>query len=344
MPDKKLVDLPMRLRGEGDDPRLMFIVDSLNEEMRTVDVVWTTGAAVFMRNYRPDGGSGPWFEELEVSTSALDLFRLNNRASVLKNHRAEQLTDQLGVVVPGSVRIEDGKGIATVLISERDDVKPHWGDIKAGILNKISVGYTVHQYTKTGERDGVPVFLATRWEPKELSFVPIPADDRAQTRSAQEQLSPCEIISSETKGADMPDKNKPIPGQDPAPVEPQTRNSPAPAPAAVVEPTNPSPALDEAAIAKRAVEAERARGASIIQLCTRAGVPREQADELISRGVSVEEAPARILDILAERSGKTQINSQRVEMGFDHDDPKVKRERMSCISLRRGSCPACQPT
>ena len=48
---------------------------------------------------------------------------------------------------------------------------------------------------------------------------------------------------------------------------------------------------------------------------------KPRTGELIDTGVSAADAPARILDILAERSTDTPINGQRVDMGFSHDDP-----------------------
>lgn len=329
MPKRKTFDLPMQLRGAGDDARLALVIESVDEAARTIDVVWTTGAAVQRRGYMPDKDWGDWIEELEVSDKAIDLTRLDDGAPVLKNHWAYDLTDQLGAVVPGSVRIEGSKGIATLLISEREDVEPHWRDIKAGILRKISVGYNVKSYEASREEGKLPVFRATSWMPMELSFVMIPADNQSQTRNKQEHLSPCDIISNQEKGADMPDKAKEIQGQDLAPKKTETRNAPAVTPAAAENGgAAPQPPVDEAAIAERAVQAERTRAATIRTLCGKHGVDDTRANELIDEGVSAEDAPARILDILAERSAKTQINGQRVDVGFSHDDPRVMRERM----------------
>ena len=275
MPKRKTFDLPMQLRGAGDDIRLMLVIDSVDEAARTVDVVWTTGAAVQRRGYMPDKEYGDWIEELEVSDTAIDLTRLNDGAPVLKNHWAYDLTDQLGAVVPGSVRIEGGKGIATLLLSDREDVEPHWRDIKAGILRKISVGYNVKTYTAFRDEGKLPVFRATSWMPMELSFVMIPADNQSQTRSEQERLSPCDIISNQEKGADMPDKAKEIQGQDVAPNEAAKRNAQTQTPPAPVVDGggDPAPApVDEAAIAERAVQAERTRAATIRTLCGQHGV------------------------------------------------------------------------
>nr|WP_321482848.1 prohead protease/major capsid protein fusion protein [uncultured Cohaesibacter sp.] len=330
MPKRKTFDLPMQLRGAGDDARLALVIESVDEAARTVDVVWTTGAYVKRYDDMPDGEYGGWIEGLAVSEEAIDLTFLNDGAPVLKSHRAYDLIHQMGVVVAGSARIEDGKGIATLLISEREDVEPHWRDIKAGILRNISVGYNVTEYQVTRSEGKLPVFLATRWMPMELSFVTIPFDNGAHTRSKQEHLSPCDIISNQEKGADMPDKAKEIQGQDLAPKKTETRNAPAATPAATENGgAAPQPPVNEAAIAERAVQAERTRAATIRTLCGQHGVDDTRANELIDKGVSAEDAPARILDILAERSAETLINGQRVDVGFSHDDPRVMRERMA---------------
>nr|WP_321459613.1 prohead protease/major capsid protein fusion protein [uncultured Cohaesibacter sp.] len=330
MPKKNRVDLPMQLRGAEDDARLVLVVNSVDEAARTVDVVWTTGAAVQRRGYMPDKEYGDWIEELEVSDTALDLTRLDDGAPVLKNHWNYELTDQVGAVVPGSVRIEGGKGLATLLISDREDVEPHWRDIKAGILRKISVGYNVKSYSVVREEGKLPVFRATSWMPMELSFVMIAADNQSQTRSEQERLSPCDIVSNQEKGADMPDKAKEIQGQDVAPNESAKRNAQTQTPPApVADGGGASAPVDAAAITERAVQAERTRQTEIRKLCSQHSIDAKRADDLINTGVSVTDASAKILDILAERSAETQINGQRAETGFSNDDPAVKRERMA---------------
>jgi phage head maturation protease len=87
-------------------------------------------------------------------------------------------------VVPGSARIADGTGIATVQLSRRDDVAGIVQDIRDGVIRNVSVGYRYHKVEKTEKDDGsVPLWRVVDWEPFELSAVSVPADPGAQVRS-----------------------------------------------------------------------------------------------------------------------------------------------------------------
>lgn len=153
-----------------------------DEKARTVEVVWTTGATVRRRRFWSDDID----EELVVTPAALRLERLNAGAPFLNAHSAYELNDVLGVVVDGSVRIEAGKGYATIRFSDREDVQPIFRDVVGGIIRNISVGYRVHKY-EIEKRDGAPeLWRAVDWEPLEISAVPIGADPGAQFRSDAE--------------------------------------------------------------------------------------------------------------------------------------------------------------
>lgn len=154
---------------------------SWNAEERTIDVVWTTGA----RGARFDWESGEAVdEELATQPASVRLDRLNAGAPVLDAHQRGDLSRQIGVVVPGSARMQGGQGIATVRFSERAEVAGLVADIASGIIRNLSVGYTVHAFDierRVGQR---PLYRAVDWEPYEISFLPVPFDALAQVRSA----------------------------------------------------------------------------------------------------------------------------------------------------------------
>lgn len=94
----------------------------------------------------------------------------------------------LGSVVPGSARIDKGKGYAKVLLSKREEVRGIVTDIRDGVIKNISVGYRYHKVEKTDGQDGDPaLWRVVDWEPLEVSAVPIPADAGAQFRSAKSE-------------------------------------------------------------------------------------------------------------------------------------------------------------
>jgi len=165
---------------------------SYNEADRTLDVVWSTGAAVM----RFDWWDGEYYsEELSMKPDAVRLERLNAGAALLDTHDSWQLRSVIGSVVPGSARIEAGKGIATVRLADTDDVRDITDKIIAGHIRNISIGYMVHQYTRIEKEGERTVMRADDWEPTEISFVPVPADAGAQARSrdASQGGHPCII-------------------------------------------------------------------------------------------------------------------------------------------------------
>lgn len=153
--------------------------ETFNEEDRTVEVCWTTGARV--KRYSWD--EGYYMEELQVDKKAIRLDRFN-AMSLLDTHDHYSMDMRLGTVVPGSVRIEGGKGFATIKLSKKQRAEELLQDLRDGHPLPISVGYKIHRYEKTEGSDGqLPVLRAIDWEPLELSAVPIPADPEAISRS-----------------------------------------------------------------------------------------------------------------------------------------------------------------
>ncbi|MBB4207886.1 prohead protease/major capsid protein fusion protein [Roseinatronobacter bogoriensis] len=178
-----------------------------DDKQRTVDVVWTTGARVARYSWARDE---EFDEELVVEPSALRLERLNSGAPFLDTHRSYGLDSILGVVVEGSVRIEGGKGYATIRLSDREEVEPIWRDMQAGIIRNVSVGYKVHKYERTAKADRKDggkraLYRAIEWEPMEISAVAIGADAGAQLREEANTGDGPVIIE---KGRKMPDGTK----------------------------------------------------------------------------------------------------------------------------------------
>jgi hypothetical protein len=202
--------------------------ETFDEVANTVDVTWTTGARgtrfMWSRYEFVD-------EELSTDPAQVRLDRLNRAGPVLNTHQSYDLSNQIGAVVNGSARMENGEGIATLALSRREELAPLVADIRAGIIRNVSVGYLVHTYEIT-ERDGQrPLYRAIDWEPYEISFVPMPFDVGAQTRSSEPAQGgyPCIIrrTVSATQENEMPLPTDPSAGL--PPVEVQTRAVP-PAP------------------------------------------------------------------------------------------------------------------
>ena len=170
---------------------------SADPDARTVEAIWTTGAAVRRRD-----ASGFFLERLSLDPADVDLSRLIG-ASVLDAHRQSAVRDVLGTV--RDARVDGRQGVATLLFSARPEVLPIWQDVLAGILRHVSVGYSVERWRDdTDPATGERTRTATAWTPLEISLVPTPADPGATIRQGGATM-PEETTLPETPAAPPPD-------------------------------------------------------------------------------------------------------------------------------------------
>lgn len=291
-------------------------IASTNADDRTVDVIWTTGATV--QRARWDGWDDltEYDEELIVSGNAVRLDRLNAGAPFLDTHHGYSLASVLGSVVPGSVRLEGGKGHATIRLTDAEDVAPQVRKILDKSVRFVSVGYRVHRYD-IEKRDGArELWRAVDWEPYEISAVPMPADAGAVIRSekgsaprtfdcvvtrhdvpaapaapGQETTMKDDlkaVAEQETRAANSDDKDE---GK--TTTDDKGRERP------VGTPEGAPPLTEQQRAAL--IAAERQRSAGIMGLCARAGLG-DRAEAYIERGASLDEVRSELFDALTERS------------------------------------------
>lgn len=287
---------------------------TVDEEKRTVELVWTTGAAV--KRYMP--GLGACMEELEVSESAIDLSRLNNGAPLLNSHWDYDTRDVIGVVEEAWIKGE--VGYARVRFSARSEVEENiWRDVRDGIIRNVSVGYSVQRYEVIEEDGALPRVVAREWTPMELSAVAIGADDLAGFRSEKHE-NPCRLERATPKppketlmSKDTENKGAAPQGDDLKTQERAANPAPAPTPA-------PAPDLD--AVRQEARDAERKRASEIGALGRKLdgkGVTAEDINDAINKGLSLDQARAAFLDKMAaadEDGGevRSRINITRDEV------------------------------
>lgn len=263
-----------------------------NPDTRTVDVIWTTGADVKRRDWMT---GREFIERLAVTADAIDLTRLNAGAPVLDTHSSYALGDVIGVVE--NATIVNGEGRATLRLSEREEVAGVVGDIAAGIIRNISVGYIVQTWDTTPPtRTDPEVRTATRWTPYEVSFVPVPADPGAQVRAA---VSPDSPPPNAARAASQ---------------EPSMTDVMNTAPAQAVAP-------DIAAIRAEAAQAERQRVSDIRLAARQAGMDEAWTDAQIAAGTTADAARAAALASLQERAAArvpAQAAGNRQDAGETH--------------------------
>lgn len=277
-----------------------------NEENRTVELVWTTGAQVRRYDWWEDQA---YFEELTVDDKSIRMDRLNNGAPLLSNHRSYSLNDVLGVVE--KAWIDGNEGHALVRFSDREEVAPIISDVRSGVLRNISVGYQVHSYEveKSTERGGMPTYRATDWEPMELSIVTIPADASAQIRGSQE-LYP--VLINLRSPVMEPEENTPVDN---------TPESPKETPAA--------PNAEEIRAQVRSQELSRI--AIIRDAVRKARLDDAFADKLIDKGIAIDEARASIIDAMATKS-EASATPSHIEMGATHEEKALRGMEESLLA------------
>lgn len=340
MPDTTMaapVALPMQLR------RAPILPATVNSEARSVDVVFTTGAAVRRRRWTGWDTSVPFDEILEVSDRAVDLTRLNAGAPALDSHSVWSSHSQVGVVERAWIEGKEGKATIRFPREGLDQAADRmFGLISDGIIRNVSVGYSIERVkvVEPAAKGEVEQRIVERWTPLEVSFVTVPADPRAQVRAADQASYPVEIVDTRMqKEASMPESTTIVAGDVPASTE--TRQQPVAAPAQP-EPTtarmpDPAPAPDSEAIATRAREAERDRVSTIYDLTGRLNLERNFAEDLVKRGVSVDESRRLILDQVAAKSDETRTFPHvSVPLG-SRDERITRRDAVANALLHRYS-------
>jgi len=265
---------------------------TVNKETRTVDLVWSSGA----KGLRYDWETGPYYEELSMDPAHVDMSRLTSGTSpVLAVHDRQDLDAVIGVT--DKAWLENGLGKATVRFSSTDpNADKVFQKVQERILRNVSVGYLVQEYTDISKPgDQYPTLLATRWQPQEISIVPIGFDSKAVTRNAQTPSNEVEIITrSNIKETEMSDTQK--------------KETPSP--------------VDVEALTKEAKAQEKTRIASIKKAVKAAKLSPEFADELINRDLSMSEASEEIFKELEKQS--TKVASAAVTVTRDEKETKIE--------------------
>ncbi len=331
------VALPMQLR------RAPILPATVNAEARSVDVVFTTGAAVRRRRWTGWDTSVPFDEILAVSARAVDLTRLNAGAPALDSHSVWSSHSQVGVVERAWIEGKEGKATIRFPREGLDQAADRmFGLISDGIIRNVSVGYSIERVkvVEPAAKGEVEQRIVERWTPLEVSFVTVPADPRAQVRAADQASYPVEIVDTRMqKEASMPESTTTVAGDVPASTE--TRQAPIAAPANP-EPTaarmpEPAPAPDSEVIATRAREAERNRVSTIYDLTSRLNLERSFAEDLVRRGVSVDESRRLILDQVAAKSDETRTFPHVAVPLGGRDERITRRDAVANALLHRYS-------
>lgn len=291
-----------RAPEKGEQHRLMaepsaeFAPSSYDREAGTVGVIWSTGAEVRRFDWWRERY---YMEGLDLAGARLE--RMQAGAPLLLDHWAS-VRNVVGSIVPGSVRVQGGRGYATLRFDRSsDDGQAAEAKVAGGHIRSVSIGYSIHATTvergigTQAEPDRVRV---TDFEPYEISLVAVPADAGAGLRS-----HPASITTNSTnltQEGRMAERNQPG-------SEPENSNTPPAASPAVADRAQPKGAtLEEILpVAKRA-------GLDLSWVETMAGKPMDEVrdaaiDEISKRARPITQTatpsgddPRVILEAMAE--------------------------------------------
>ena len=205
-------------------------------------------------------------EVLSHERDSVDLGRLSDGAPVLFNHDPSRV---IGVVQRAWIDDEKKRGMVSVKFSRNAFAQEVMTDVADGVLRNVSVGYSIGQMEERGDN-----FVATSWQPYEVSVVGIPADP---TIGIGRKLG--------TDGA-----------------APAATPTPLPSPNPMEDNLNLEAVRAEAAA--QAANAERTRIASITALTERHGL-KDLGATLIENGRSIDEARAAVLDKISAKPVET---------------------------------------
>jgi len=146
--------------------------EEINEKERTVVLSFASDEPVLMRY---EYGHEKVYEILSHDDDRLDYSRLEDGGPLLLNH---DRYEQIGVIRKCWLKAKKKKkrSYAEVQFSRSTRAEEIFQDVVDGIRKNVSTGYNVYEARQVAENNEVPVFEAIRWEPLEVSIVPIGAD------------------------------------------------------------------------------------------------------------------------------------------------------------------------
>jgi hypothetical protein len=194
-------------------------------EAHTVELVAATDAMIRVPGWNI-GIDSDYYEILDMSPGAVDLTQVAaGNCPLLADHNHWSLEDRLGAIVSG--RLESGQLITVAEFGRSPAAQNIEAEMGTTTPPPCSAGYRLDELVLQGfHDDGLPIYRATKWRLREVSFVPIAADPNAGVRADQDGSHPCVIIE---ESRTMPPENEPaVPaGAAATPAAEATRAEPA---------------------------------------------------------------------------------------------------------------------
>jgi hypothetical protein len=254
---------------------------SFDPEKRTVTLKFKTSEIVPRYDFWKDE---EYDLELLVTKDAVDLTRLDSgHMPVLHAHRSDSLEHVLGYVVAGSFAVVDGAATCVMRFVD-PEVNPlaklamsHLAD---DFNLPLSVGALVLEQETLEGANKRKLVRVTKWQPYEISGVPVGADSQAQTLAPQ------------------------VP--------------PAPRPEQPTQEQQQENKMTEQELMAKGAEAERERQTQIRQAAKTLNLAAE-GERLCASGATLEAANKELFRLADEREAATSQQTN-IQMGKDHGD------------------------
>lgn len=290
---------------------------TLDEEARTVQVVAATEEPTEVYDWQ----RGRVREVLLMS----GLAPVPGQVPLLDTHNRWSTEDVLG-----SLRefvVEDGRLLATAYFSQT--AEKSFTLVCEGHLTDVSIGYRVDKYTwvddgKTAEIDGRsfrgPIKVATKWQIKEVSAVPVGADDKAKVRAQaglftnrQEEGTMDEKLRKFLESRGLATEATEAEAWEhlermnlPAEPEPGEGQQAAAAGQRQTEPTAPEILAAATEAGRQAARDERRRIVEVRAMGAQFSLDDEDITRMINKGTSLDECRKQVITLAAQASPDTQ--------------------------------------
>jgi phage head maturation protease len=231
--------------------------------------------------------------------TAVDFSHLRDIGSILVNHDRDQI-----VAAPEDVTLDEGerKARAKIRFGTDEESQRIFQKVKEGLIRGVSVGYRAEkaQVLEEGESwssptskrswDG-PMIIATKWQPREISLTPIPADGTVGVGRTEEDVTMTDefkdVIRKQLTAKGLP--------EDATDEDVQTF-------IANLRAEDDEPGFDETDLERAgrdATKAERERVAELQKLATLAK-DEEALGDWIRKGYSPDQVRRQVLDKMIE--------------------------------------------
>lgn len=285
-------------------------LQTINEEERTIECVFSTAALVW-HPVRHNGRRQMMQTRLVLTADACDLSKADTGAMpILNDHFVYDTRSVLGSVQ--KINIGKNEARAVLKFSKAESVNDTWQKVSDGSLRNVSVGFNVMEQElrveKNDKGENIEVMYFTKWQPVEISMVPIGGDPGAMTQAARHQTettSPNSAVSAAESASQPPAADGALSTtQEEADMpENQTQTAAAPAVATQAAPAPQAQQRDET-LTQAAVTAERGRIAGIQRTGRQLGSSAELIQSAIDEGMSLEDFRGKAIDAFAQ-AGQT---------------------------------------